>query len=114
MIALLSDSASDCPVPFLRIQRTIFRCAVSATLSSQGRLTTVLRYDSPNMTDDLAHALGRHFDIDFSWPMAIALISAVPCFTKQVISVVQLVNASNALVDLDREERAEAFKKANA
>lgn len=52
-------------------------------------------------------------NVDFSWPMAIAIISAVPCFLKQVISVVQLINASNALVELDREERAEAFRKAN-
>ena len=40
--------------------------------------------------------------------MAIALISGGPCFVKQVISVIQLINASNALVELDREERAEA------
>lgn len=40
--------------------------------------------------------------------MAIAIISGGPCFVKQIISVVQLVNASNALVELDKEERAEA------
>lgn len=56
--------------------------------------------------------VGRPFNIDLSWPMAIALISAIPCFVKQVISVVQLVNASNALVELDKEERAEAFRSA--
>jgi hypothetical protein len=44
--------------------------------------------------------------------MAIALISAGPCFIKQWISLVQLINASNALVELDVEERAEARRLA--
>ena len=59
------------------------------------------RVDSPPF-------FGTHYGVELSWPMCIAIVCALPCALKQWISLVQLVNASKALVDLDVEERAEA------
>ncbi len=43
--------------------------------------------------------------------MVFASVSFVPCFAKNIINIVQLVNAANALVELDKEERRELHKK---
>ncbi|KAG5519833.1 hypothetical protein PMAC_000107 [Pneumocystis sp. 'macacae'] len=52
--------------------------------------------------------LGYIFNIPLSYPVLIGTVSFPICFGKQIINIIQMVNAAKALVDVDKENRRKA------
>ncbi|KTW28941.1 hypothetical protein T552_01570 [Pneumocystis carinii B80] len=49
--------------------------------------------------------LGYVFNIPLSYPVLIGIISFPICLGKQIINIVQMINAAKALADIDKENR---------
>ncbi|KAG5440665.1 hypothetical protein PCK2_000253 [Pneumocystis canis] len=54
---------------------------------------------------ELIICLGYIFNIPLSYPVLIGAVSFPICLGKQIINIVQMINAAKTLVDVDKENR---------
>jgi CDP-diacylglycerol--inositol 3-phosphatidyltransferase len=77
-------------------------------LSAQPGSPAVPRSLFPNPWSAAAMELARANKIDSTVPWIIAGVSAPVCLFKQVLNVIQLINASKSLAEVDIKARREA------